>query len=459
MGEVWAATHVDLEAPYAVKLIRAELKDSTVRERLLQEARAAAKLVHPAVVRVFDVGQTGEQEPFIVMELLDGETLDECLERRGRLRGTVAVQTLLPIADALAFAHKRNLVHRDLKPENIHLSKAGEHRLQPKLVDFGVVKIDSDEVPDSKLTQAGTIVGTPDYVSPEQARGSDDVDYRTDVWGFCVLLYQALTGQVPFEAENYNALLISIIQEPHRPVNELAEVDLELSQIIDKGLEKDRDERWQSMEELGGALAQWLLSQGVYEDVSGNGLEARWLRGEGAPRSVLDTFSVHPPPDPDQPGSSRPSAETLERALIDPANIKPSSVGGAAVSTRAPAKSRAGLTFGVLLAAIALGAGAVIFTSTRGAQTDAAAAASQATAALAVSAAASPVSVATAAAPTPTVKITKLAGPPPERETETKKTPTRSVKPKQSRPIKRAKTAPAPAPKKASSKLKSPFDD
>jgi serine/threonine-protein kinase len=141
MGSVWFAKNLDLESEVALKLIRAEVEAEEADERLVKEARAAARLGHRAIVRVFDFGRTSQGDPFIVMELLSGETLAEAIAARGRIGAVKAVQTLLPIADALAAAHERGIVHRDLKPENIFLSRE-TRKTQPKIVDFGIAKVD-----------------------------------------------------------------------------------------------------------------------------------------------------------------------------------------------------------------------------------------------------------------------------------------------------------------------------
>jgi len=276
MGEVWEARNTALDLLVAIKLIRADLKEESAAERLWQEARAAARLGHPAIVRVFDVGETRFSDPFIVMEKLTGDNLGELLAREGRLPAVSAVQILLPIADALASAHLKGIVHRDIKPENIYLAEEENGELQPKLVDFGVAKLENAEV-NSKLTQRGTIVGSPGYLAPEQARGIETADYRVDVWAFSVVLYELVTGEAPFNGGNYNALLRSIVEDEPKSTVDHAAGDAELWNILERGLRKDPAERWPSMQEYGRALAYWAFAQGVDEDICGTGLEAKWL--------------------------------------------------------------------------------------------------------------------------------------------------------------------------------------
>ena len=223
MGAVWCAQHLQLDLPVAIKLLRAGPDLALLGERFKIEARAAAQLVHPAIVRVFDIDTTEQGEPFIVMELLRGESLSDLLDR-GRLSGVTAVQTLLPIAEALVLAHGKGIVHRDLKPPNVFLAEEDE-RLQPKLVDFGIAKLTSAAEAAGSLTVTGVPLGSPDYMSPEQARGSHDVDHRADIWSFSVLLYEAISGNTPFGGDNYNALMRAIVEDEPAPLHLDANID------------------------------------------------------------------------------------------------------------------------------------------------------------------------------------------------------------------------------------------
>jgi eukaryotic-like serine/threonine-protein kinase len=279
MGAVWRAYNELLEVEFALKLIRAEEMlapdGAHLGDRLLQEARAAARLGHPAIARVFDFGTTDRGDPYIVMELLKGEDLAEALARRGRINATKAVQTMLPIAHALAAAHATGIVHRDLKPENVYLARAEDGRVQPKLVDFGIAKIERKQ--SNRLTQTGTMLGSPVYMSPEQARGGD-VDHLADVWALCVVLYEMVTGRPPFEGKNYNALLYSIIADAPPSITSFSAGDDDLWAILMRGFEKEPAKRWQSIREVGEALARWLINRGVNEDITGASISAQWLR-------------------------------------------------------------------------------------------------------------------------------------------------------------------------------------
>ena len=296
MGVVWVAHSLVLGVDVALKLIRASSAGPGLATRMAREAHAAARLGHPALVRVFDFGWTSRGDPFLVMELVQGETVAAVLARESRVPAIRAVQMLLPIADGLRLAHDKNIIHRDIKPENIFLASDAFGRKQPKLLDFGIAKVDPTPT-DNRLTQVGVILGSPEYMSPEQACG-DEVDERTDVWSLCVVLYEAVTGTVPFRKSNYNALMQAIIHDAPVPTMQFDAGDAALWQVVERGLAKLRHERWTNMTELGEALALWLYGHGIKEDLSGNSIRAVWLDGEvSGLRADLPSTGSHPAAD------------------------------------------------------------------------------------------------------------------------------------------------------------------
>jgi serine/threonine protein kinase len=260
MGSVWRARNLSLEVVVAVKLVAGTTDLQLLRTRLVREARTAARLRHPAIVQIFDVGETAQGDPFIVMEFLEGDTLGALLDNQGRLPATEAVRLLLPIADALHAAHARGLIHRDVKPENVFIVRENGH-LRPKLVDFGIVKIEGGTERHDQITEQGTFVGTPAYMSPEQARGREDLDRSTDIWAFAVTLFEAVSGHVPFQADNYNALLRAIVEDPAPSLASFEIQDERLDSILAAGLAKDPKQRWPSMQAFASALASWLSDQ------------------------------------------------------------------------------------------------------------------------------------------------------------------------------------------------------
>jgi serine/threonine-protein kinase len=278
MGAVWQAHNIPLDIDVAIKLIRRDRTAPEAAGRLLTEARAAARLMHPSIVRVFDFGETEQADPFIVMELLHGESLSAILRRKKRLTPAVAVQTLLPVASALVSAHNKGIVHRDLKPDNIIVVTDEGGALVPKIVDFGIAKLLSPDV-DRQVTMAGEVLGSPDYMSPEQARGADNVGEATDVWAFSVVLYETVTGKRPFDGPNYNSLIAAILTNDPAPITAHGAGDSALAGIIEHGLAKDIAARWPRMKELGSALAAWALDKGIEDDLGGGSIRKQWLSG------------------------------------------------------------------------------------------------------------------------------------------------------------------------------------
>ncbi|HET9957583.1 MAG TPA: protein kinase [Polyangiaceae bacterium] len=277
MGAVFRAHDRVLDAELAIKLIRIDrerIDADRATKRLLLEARAIARISHPGIVRVFDFGSSGEV-PFIVMELLQGESLLELMSREGAMDAVRAVRALLPIADALSVAHRRGVVHRDIKPDNVFLHRDEFARVQPKLVDFGVARVQQG----SGFTRPGALMGTPDYMAPEQAQAEPDVDHRADIWAFGVLLYELMTLRRPFAEGahgNYLAVLKAVVGSPPRPILDYGVGDAALWAILSRALEKARHQRFQDIREMGEQLSRWLLARGVTEDAYGGSLISNW---------------------------------------------------------------------------------------------------------------------------------------------------------------------------------------
>jgi len=323
MGTVWVAHNSVLDVHCALKMIEAGSKQ--VAERLLDEARAAARLGHPAIVRVLDYGETGRGDPFIAMELLDGEDLAQLMERQGRLPEVEAVQMLLPIAHALAAAHAKGIVHRDVKPENIFLARDDVATTQPKLLDFGIVKVEHSN---RRLTMDGSVLGTPDYMSPEQAKG-EEINGQTDLWAFGVVLYELVAGRRPFDGDNYNALMFAIINAEPKSLSEYGVADPELSAIVQRALRKDQAERWPSMRDLGEELALWLESKGLSDDITGTSLRRSWLADTESKRIELPPYvrdSLR------AAAGERPISREVSKVRALPTEANPELAGGKQIS-------------------------------------------------------------------------------------------------------------------------------
>ena len=309
MGTVWVAHNELLDIDVAIKLLRVDNRkaDPTrLYKRLLREARAAARLGHPGIVRVFDFGQTDDKAPYIVMELLEGESLADLLARVPRMDVIPGIKFILPVIDALAMAHGRGIIHRDIKPENIFLSKDEYGRMQPKIVDFGVARFAEAG---RSLTRSGALLGTPDYMSPEQARGEPEIDHRVDIWALSIVIYELITGRRPFarDATNYLAVLRAIVHEPAPPILNFGVGDAALWLIIERGLKKRARDRWETVRVLGEALALWLYERGEREDAIGASLKTTWLQS-GLDGIKIEAPSIPPPPSTKAPASG-PRAE------------------------------------------------------------------------------------------------------------------------------------------------------
>jgi eukaryotic-like serine/threonine-protein kinase len=279
MGAVWLARDLVLDLPVAVKLLYLGTSNSSsdrsyLKDRLMREARVTVAVRHPATVRVLDYGVTLSAGPYLVMEQLEGQSLGRRIRRAGRVVPERAVQVLLPIADALSAVHARGIVHRDVKPDNVFLSRDNHGRIQPKIIDFGLAKLASS-LPSAALTGAG-VLGTPEYMPPEQVIESSTVDQRADIWGFSVVLYEMLSGTVPFPGRSCPEILRAILEREVPPLTASMGLDASLWAIVERGLRKDPCERHDAMPEMGAALADWLSKQGVDEDITGASLRAQW---------------------------------------------------------------------------------------------------------------------------------------------------------------------------------------
>lgn len=275
MGAVFQAHDLRLDIDVAVKLIRREVACAQATDRLVKEARAAARISHPSTVRVLDVDIDERCGPFLVMELLRGTCLADTLGAGVRYSPEEAVSLLLPIVGAAHAAHAEGVVHRDIKPQNVVLVPDEHGNVVPKLVDFGVARL-TEEPAHVRLTIVGTLVGSLEYMAPEQAEGLRNVDAQADVWGLSVLLYELVTGTTPFRGKNPLAVLTAIRAEDVRLPTELAH-EPELWSILRRGLERERSDRWASARDLGKALAAWALGRGIGVDVAGTSLATHWL--------------------------------------------------------------------------------------------------------------------------------------------------------------------------------------
>lgn len=262
MGVVFLARHMVIEKAVAIKVLRAEVAtDEAVVKRFVQEARAASRIGHPNIIDVTDFGTTKDGLTYQVMEYLEGQTLANLLLKEGRLTLGRALTIMAQMARALGAAHEKGIVHRDLKPENVFLMNREGRSDFVKIVDFGIAKV---QPPDGgavgpRLTRLGTVFGTPEYMSPEQASGRNDVDLRADIYALGIILYEMLCGRVPLRGETtVRTLAMQMLDDP-RPMREVqAEVEITVDQeaVIMRSLAKKRDQRYSSMSEFLNALQE-----------------------------------------------------------------------------------------------------------------------------------------------------------------------------------------------------------
>ncbi|HHH29213.1 MAG TPA: serine/threonine protein kinase [Polyangiaceae bacterium] len=280
MGAVFRAVNERIRKPVALKILyRGWDSGSESERRFMREARVASSLGHPNIVEVFDLGHLDDGKPFQVMELLEGQSLAQRIQTEGAIAQEDAVDISEQILSALEAAHERGVIHRDLKPENVYLVERRGVTIA-KLLDFGVSKMISDQT--MSLTMTGVVVGTPYYLSPEQARGDRDIDHRVDLWSMGVLMYESLTGVLPFNADDYEQLLRKILQSrPVPPSRFRPRLNPSLEAVVMRALSSDRDERPSS----AGAMLDLLRQAKAAVQRA-----ARAPMGHGAPVDLAQTI-------------------------------------------------------------------------------------------------------------------------------------------------------------------------
>jgi eukaryotic-like serine/threonine-protein kinase len=258
-GEVYEAVNPFLQRRAAVKVLHKGLvQDSELVRRFLNEARAASAIRHPNIIEVFDAGLTPTGEPYILMEFLDGSSLQRYLLENGRISLRTAQEIARQAGSALASAHAAGIVHRDLKPENIFLlpDPGTSLNLRVKVLDFGIAKIKhGDDLQSTVKTQAGLLMGSPAYMSPEQCKDSSDVDLRSDIYSLGIIVYEMLTGVPPFACNSAAEMLVMQLSVAPRPLRDhVPQMPEHVEQTVMRALAKEREERYSSVDYFVGAL-------------------------------------------------------------------------------------------------------------------------------------------------------------------------------------------------------------
>jgi eukaryotic-like serine/threonine-protein kinase len=362
MGSVWLAKNEVTERDFAIKFLHpSDHRSEGQLNRFFQEAKVAGKLRHPGIVEIFDAGTEPSMgdAPYLVMELLDGIGLDDAIQRAGALPLGTTLEIMAQVCRALSLAHKKGIIHRDLKPSNVFLHRDGSGALVPKVLDFGISKVLIDDATGKQVTavtRTGAVLGSPLYMSPEQAAGDKSIDARSDVHSLGVMLWECLTGAAPFTADTYGLLLVEIIQgeRPHL-AQVLSSVPSGVALLVDRAIAKRRDERFADSSEVAEALEHEIHTLGFVQVLgTRTGAEAFFetvgsrAAGEAA-RATSTTAALEVP--------SRSDGEVVvarsEQRLVS--GSEPRAPVAAAPLHASPAKKR-----GILLALALLGGGLAI---------------------------------------------------------------------------------------------------
>ena len=374
MGAVYLAEHPVIGSKVAIKFLHQQFSnDKRIVKRFFDEARAVNIIGHDNILRILDLDSTADNQHYFVMEFLHGHSLQALVDTGNPIPLEVSGPILLQCCEALQAAHDKNIVHRDLKPENIYLVSHRGRRNFVKLVDFGIAKLSSGDKSEVSRTQTGMVMGTPAYMSPEQAGGLiERIDGRSDVYSLGVVFYQLATGRLPFEGESFGELLIAHLQlPPPTPTEFEPSIPPVLEAILLKALAKKQEDRFQSMNELRDAIHGCLEELGIspelpLDDGSGQAMplatssQARTLPATSSQARTLSATSS-------QARTQAAASQGKTQALSPPPSEPSASVERARAASQVPRPSRARLPLfaaaiaGVLL--LAVGATAMVVQS------------------------------------------------------------------------------------------------
>ncbi len=331
MGVVFAARHAVIERPLAIKVLKREaMRDTATIRRFVQEAKAASRIGHPNIVDVTDFGTTPDGMTYSVMEFVPGITLGAAIRAAAPFGQARAMRITAQIARALAAAHDKGIVHRDLKPENVFLLDRDGRPDFVKIVDFGIAKVKPPrgKTNEPRLTRAGSVFGTPEYMAPEQAAGRSDTDGRVDIYALGVILYEMICGRVPHRGDSMVRTLAMQMLDPIEPPSRVRpdlQITPELEAIVMRALAKKREQRYQTMGELLTAL-DGILPPAVGQSVTGSPVYTLTPLPPGADSNIVPAVpaaplassqpasAVPPPPAPPSPSPSPPTTPGVDPA-------------------------------------------------------------------------------------------------------------------------------------------------
>jgi eukaryotic-like serine/threonine-protein kinase len=372
MGAVYLAEHPSIGKKVALKVLHSEFStNQEVAARFFHEAKAVNDIGHPNIVDIVDFGiiQSGigrEQLVYFIMEYLAGVTLSQLIRSEAPLPPERALMIALQVADALSASHKCGIVHRDLKPDNIILVQRGRDRDFVKLLDFGIAKLTGGSAMGSHRTRTGIVMGTPAYMSPEQCEGRDSVDLRTDIYALGIVLYEMLTGRVPFIGEGYGEILVQHLTQRPRPPSQFRMLAAHVEAVVLKALEKRAELRYPTMEEFMRAMSDPVGYVEAHGGVGG------FLQRQLVPSTAPVTTSLRITPTPPTPLPGTLIAPGISAAGMSAVGVSKSGITGAGVATAAPttlgsasgqlqgARSKAGFIIAALVVIAAAVAGIIV---------------------------------------------------------------------------------------------------
>jgi serine/threonine-protein kinase len=365
MGAVYLAEHPQIGKKVALKVLHSEFSaNAEVTKRFFNEARAVNDIGHPNIVDIIDYGviQAGpgrEQLVYFIMEYLAGGTLSQLIRTEAPLPPERAFGIAMQVADALAASHRTGIVHRDLKPDNIILQTRGRDRDIVKLLDFGIAKLSGD-MQGSSRTRTGIVMGTPAYMSPEQCEGRGNVDFRTDVYALGIVLYEMLTGRVPFIGEGYGEILVQHLTQRPVPPSQFRMLPAHVEVVVLKALEKRMELRYPTMDEMMRAIAD------PVGYVEAHGGVQNFLQVQLMPSTAPVPLRLTPAPFTPVPGSLRQQPSGIYPGGNPPSGIypgatpAPTTLGAAAGEVSGKKKNRTGFLIAGVLVVAGAGAGIAI---------------------------------------------------------------------------------------------------